>query len=73
MAAIKMYIDKFSGVVLIDEDHPLAVAQRDADAGQDATQVERTADTQNRATAPAASVAPPVPRPRKKRPHAEQR
>lgn len=33
MAAVKMYIDKFKGVVLIQEDHPLAVAQRAKDAG----------------------------------------
>jgi hypothetical protein len=28
MAAVRMYIDKFKGVVLIDDNHPLAVAQR---------------------------------------------
>lgn len=29
MAAVRMYIDKFGGEVLINEDHPLAVAQRE--------------------------------------------
>ena len=33
MAAVKMFIDKFDGEVLIDYDHPLAVAQREKDAG----------------------------------------
>jgi hypothetical protein len=28
MAAVRMYIDKFACEVLIDEDHPLAVAQK---------------------------------------------
>ena len=28
MPAVKMYIDKFKKEVLIDDDHPLAVAQR---------------------------------------------
>lgn len=28
MPAVRMYIDKFKGEVLIDDDHPLAVAQR---------------------------------------------
>jgi hypothetical protein len=28
MAAVKMWIDKFQREVLIDEDHPLAVAQK---------------------------------------------
>lgn len=28
MAAVRMYVDKFGAEVLIDEDHPLAVAQR---------------------------------------------
>jgi hypothetical protein len=28
MAAVKMYIDKFDKEVLIDEDHPLAIAQQ---------------------------------------------
>jgi hypothetical protein len=28
MAAVRMYIEKFGREVLIDEDHPLAVAQR---------------------------------------------
>ena len=34
MAAVRMYIDKFQKEVLIDEDHPLAIAQR-AKAGQE--------------------------------------
>jgi hypothetical protein len=32
MAAVEMFIDKFDRVVTIDEDHPLAVAQREKDA-----------------------------------------
>lgn len=32
MPAVEMFIAKFGKVVLIDVDHPLAIAQRDADA-----------------------------------------
>lgn len=32
MPAVRMFINKFNGVVLIDDDHPLAVAQRLLDA-----------------------------------------
>jgi hypothetical protein len=32
MAAVSMYVEKFGKVVTIDEDHPLAVAQRERDA-----------------------------------------
>jgi hypothetical protein len=32
MAPVRMFVEKFRGVVLIDEDHPLAVAQRAKDA-----------------------------------------
>lgn len=32
MAAVKMHIDKFGGEVTIDEDHPLAIAQRAKDS-----------------------------------------
>lgn len=37
MTAIRMYIEKFGREVLIDKDHPLAVAQL---AAQDADQAE---------------------------------
>lgn len=33
MPAVRMYIDKFDKEVLIDEDHPLAVAQREGGQG----------------------------------------
>ena len=32
MTAVKMHIDKFDGEVIIDENHPLAIAQREKDA-----------------------------------------
>lgn len=32
MATEKVYIEKFAGVVIIDTDHPLAIAQRAKDA-----------------------------------------
>jgi len=32
---VRMYIDKFGGVVKINEDHPLAVAQRERDAAKE--------------------------------------
>jgi hypothetical protein len=48
MAAVRMYIDKFKGVVLIEEDHPLAVAQRAKAASSvtrlDGKPLERGAD-----------------------------
>lgn len=46
MAAVKMYIDKFKGEVLIDEDHPLAIAQRekDAKAGSTGSRAENETD-----------------------------
>jgi hypothetical protein len=34
MTAVRMHIDKFGGEVLIDDDHPLAVAQREKDAAK---------------------------------------
>jgi hypothetical protein len=50
MPVLKMFIDKFHGVVMIDSDHPLAVAQRARNAAAQA-------DTQS-ASAPAAQEAP---------------
>ncbi len=50
MAPVRMHIDKFNGVVLIDEDHPLAVAQRTKAAAV-------SADT-HQASAPAAPETP---------------
>jgi hypothetical protein len=48
MAAVRIYIDKFKGVVLIEEDHPLAVAQRAKAASSvtrlDGKPLERGAD-----------------------------
>jgi hypothetical protein len=32
MPVVKLYIDKFNGEVLIDENHPLAIAQRAKDS-----------------------------------------
>jgi hypothetical protein len=56
-----MFIDKFNGVVLIDEDHPLAVAQRAKGARDSAdTHITVPAATQS----PVPSIAEP---PRRKR------
>jgi len=63
MAAVRMHIDKFKGVVLINEDHPLAVAQRAKDAERARTpEPEPSAEP----PAPPAARAPLVPRRRRK-------
>lgn len=52
MPVVRIWIDKFNGVVLIDDQHPLAVAQRARDAAA-------PADTQP-ASVPAAQDAPAI-------------
>jgi hypothetical protein len=54
MAVVKMFVQKFGREVLIDEHHPLAIAQHAHNAKP------ATADTSS-ASAPAASVAPVSP------------
>lgn len=43
MAAVEMFIMKFNRVVLIDEDHPLAIAERERAVVSDESSTESTA------------------------------
>jgi len=62
MAALQMYIDKFERVVLIDEDHPLVVAQRDINrAKETAIKADTRKPRGAAATRSPASTAPVVP------------
>ena len=51
-----MHIDHFGREVLIDKDHPLAVAQRVADAARAASDVPRTERTAVPSAEPTATV-----------------
>jgi hypothetical protein len=68
MAAVKMWIDKFGGVVKIDSEHPLAIAQREKDAAAPKVVPEVAAEP---APVPVEDVpeveAPAKPKPRKRR------
>lgn len=54
MAAVRMYIDKFKSEVLIEKDHPLAIAQREKESVRSG---ELTATHSVDASAAAATVA----------------
>lgn len=41
MAPVRMYVAKFGREVLIDEDHPLAIAQRAADQANQASEAKQ--------------------------------
>lgn len=53
MTAVTMYVDKFEKEVIIDEDHPLAVAQRVKDA-RSAAKAAKAAKNDTKAEEPAA-------------------
>jgi hypothetical protein len=55
MAAVWMFIEKFGGVVFINEDNPLAIAQRAKDSGGAAS---ASGSPEPAATVPSAAVAP---------------
>lgn len=54
MAVVEMYIDKFQRVVLIDDDHPLALAQVEKNAAQAAASLA----ARDRAPSSTATTAP---------------
>lgn len=55
MAVVHMHIEKFGGVVKINDDHPLAIAQRAKDAAQ--AQQAPAAEGGDPASVPAAAEA----------------
>jgi hypothetical protein len=67
MPVIKMFIDKFHGEVMIDADHPLAVAQRAKNAAVPTDTPKAIAPAVQETPAPSFAALSATMRPRKRK------